>query len=641
MDEDLKQIFTFLQRPFRLLGLDVLDPNWKVTPLTLFTFGMFVVQHYASYLFLISHLDQFDVFTECFSVSAVGLEISLRMCLLFYHRELLQETIEAIRNQKYVGLFRFSFNSAQFGVFLPNSTLFRNSESFKNLTSQFYKRVSMALHTIAVIYLSTMMFELIPIVSPNPQKNNLPLAVYLPFIPSDVAPYWHLNYVFHTFINFMCVMFLLAVDGTLVMSILAAIYQIKGLKLCLQELDTRADRQELHRELVYILQTHISIKQFIRQLERTYQLDLLVDFGLVCLILCMGLNVIAVDMLQPIWFFLVSVAFQLFLLCFCGNLLLIESDSLANCAYAIEWQEMPVPEQKLLMLLMAHAQPPQELNGIFMPLAMSSFLSESYLLLLPVGHPVPLDVVNTIRESVVCDQQQAAKVAHDKELQPGRGHQRIHGVLRCHQNHVQAHAYDDAVGGKDRKEVHLERVERAACELLRHAVQLDNSIEIRVELFRTGPRQPADLLVQLGEQNPQHTDPRADAHERHHDDAIDRRQMVDRDQNQHHVVEKGEVPDHAVLGAVEQPIDSVTPVGTEQGALLPHVLDDTPEHIPLAEVKVRTSNHLQPGARDAHALDQRLEAVRINRDGDEGNFVQTPDTLCGYARKALDLPMSI
>uniref|UniRef100_A0A182N6J6 Uncharacterized protein n=1 Tax=Anopheles dirus TaxID=7168 RepID=A0A182N6J6_9DIPT len=354
MDEDLTQIFVFLQRPFRLLGLDVLDPNWKVSPLTVFTVVMFAVQHYASYLFLLSHLDAFDVFTECFSISAVGLEISLRMSLLFYHREILNETVQAIRNQ---------------------NTLFRNSESFKKLTSQFYKVVSMALRMMAVIYLSTMMFELIPIISPDPKKNNLPLAVYLPYLPSDVAPYWHLNYVFHTFINFMCVMFLLAVDGTLVMSILAAIYQIKGLKLCLHELDTKAEQTELHRELVYILKTHISIKEFVGQLERTYRFDLLVDFGLVCLILCMGLNVIAVDILQPIGFYLMSVAFQLFLLCFCGNLLLIESDSLPNCAYAIAWHEMPVSEQKLLMLLIAHAQPPQELNGIFMPLAMSSFIS--------------------------------------------------------------------------------------------------------------------------------------------------------------------------------------------------------------------------------------------------------------------------
>ncbi|XP_050070403.1 odorant receptor 22c-like [Anopheles maculipalpis] len=354
MDQELEQIIAFLRRPLRLLGLDVLDSSWKLTPLTIFTIGMFIMQHYASGWSLTTHLDQFILFTECFSTSAVGLEIAIRMGLLFYHRELLNETVDIIKNQ---------------------NNLFRRSEGFAALAHQFNRVVSFSVHMIAVIYMSTMMFELIPIVYPDPKKSNLPLAVFIPHMPHDVAPYWHINYVFHTVMNLICVMFLVSVDGTLVLSLLAAVYQIKGLKLCFQELDTSAEQSELHRELVHICKTHQSIKQFIRLLEQTYYLDLLVDFGLVCLILCMGLNVIAVDIMQPIGFYLISVAFQLFLLCFCGNLLLIESDSLSECAYSIDWHLMPVAEQKMLMFMIAQSQKPQVLNGIFMPLIMSSFLS--------------------------------------------------------------------------------------------------------------------------------------------------------------------------------------------------------------------------------------------------------------------------
>uniref|UniRef100_A0A182XVS1 Uncharacterized protein n=1 Tax=Anopheles stephensi TaxID=30069 RepID=A0A182XVS1_ANOST len=350
MDQELDRIITFLRRPLQLLGLDVLDPSWKLTPRTVFTIGMFFLQHYASAWFLTTHLDAFVVFTECFSTSAVGLEIAIRMGLLLYHRELLNETVQIIRNQK-------------------------RSESFQKLANQFNKVVSVSVHLIAVMYLSTMMFELIPIVYPDPKKSNLPLALFIPHMPHDVAPYWQINYVYHTVMNLICVMFLFAVDGTLVLSILAAVYQIKGLKLCLQELDTGAEQSVLQRELVRICKTHQSIKQFIRLLDQTYYLDLLVDFGLVCLILCMGLNVIAVDVMQPIGVYLIAVAFQLFLLCFCGNLLLIESDSLSNVAYSIDWHVMPVPEQKLLMFMIAHSQKPQKLSGIFMPLIMSSFMS--------------------------------------------------------------------------------------------------------------------------------------------------------------------------------------------------------------------------------------------------------------------------
>uniref|UniRef100_A0A182T8K5 Odorant receptor n=1 Tax=Anopheles maculatus TaxID=74869 RepID=A0A182T8K5_9DIPT len=360
MDQGLDRIIAFLRRPLKLLGLDVLDSNWKLTPLTIVTISMFILQHYSSAWFLMTHLDSFVLFTECFSTSGVGLEIAIRMGLLLYHRELLNETIEIIKNQK-------------------------RSEAFIQLSNEFNKIVSVSVHMIAVIYMSTMIFELTPIVYPDPNKSNLPLAIYIPHIPHDVAPYWHLNYVYHTVLNFVCVMFLVAVDGTLVLSILAAVYQIKGLKLCLQELDTGAEQTVLHRELVRICQTHQSIKQFIRLLEQTYYLDLLIDFGLVCLILCMGLNVIAVDIMQPIGFYLISVAFQLFLLCSCGNLLLIESDSLSNCVYSIDWHVMPLPEQKMLMFMIANAQKPQVLSGIFMPLIMSSFMS-------PLSHSIYLDV---------------------------------------------------------------------------------------------------------------------------------------------------------------------------------------------------------------------------------------------------------
>uniref|UniRef100_A0A182W0A5 Uncharacterized protein n=1 Tax=Anopheles minimus TaxID=112268 RepID=A0A182W0A5_9DIPT len=346
MDPELDKIFNFLRRPLKLLGLDVLDTNWKVTPMTLFIMCTFAIQHYGSFLFLKTHLDSFVVFTECFSTSGVALEIVIRMGLLIYHRNMLNEAFEAIGNQ-----------------------------NFKKLAKEFYKVVSLSLHMIAGIYLSTMMFELIPIVYPDPRKSNLPLATYIPHLPQDAAPYWHLNYVYHTFLNLICVMFLVAVDGILVLSILAAVYQIKGLKLCFQELDTGAEQSELRQELVRICKTHQTIKNFIRLLVQTYYLDLLIDFGLVCLILCMGLNVIAVDIMQPIGFYLISVAFQLFLLCLCGNLLLIETDSLSNCVYSIDWYLMPVAEQKMLKFMIANAQPPQVLSGIFMPLIMSSFMS--------------------------------------------------------------------------------------------------------------------------------------------------------------------------------------------------------------------------------------------------------------------------
>uniref|UniRef100_A0A182WTI8 Uncharacterized protein n=1 Tax=Anopheles quadriannulatus TaxID=34691 RepID=A0A182WTI8_ANOQN len=344
MEQEINQIISFLRRPLKSLGFDVIDPNWKVTPLTMFTIVMFALQHYTSYLYLSTHLDMFDMFTECFSTSAVALEIAIRMCLLVHQRELRNETIEIIRQQQKV-------------------------------TARFHKLISVTLHALAACYMSTMMFELIPIVSPNPRKSNLPLPMYLPYMPHDVTPYWHLNYTFITVMNFMCILFLVGIDGLLVLSILAAVHQIKLLKITIQELDIGAEQAELHRELVRIIQIHQRIQQFIHQLEQTYYIDLLVDFGLVCLILCMGLNVIADEVINAIWFFLIAVVFQLSLLCFSGNLLLIESDSLSSCVYSIDWHAMPVPEQKLLMVMIAHAQKPQVLRGIFMPLIMSSFLS--------------------------------------------------------------------------------------------------------------------------------------------------------------------------------------------------------------------------------------------------------------------------
>uniref|UniRef100_A0A182JM38 Uncharacterized protein n=1 Tax=Anopheles atroparvus TaxID=41427 RepID=A0A182JM38_ANOAO len=89
----------------------------------------------------------------------------------------------------------------------------------------------------------------------------------------------------------------------------------------------------------------------------------------------MGLNVIAADIWSPIWFFLVAVMFKLFLLCYFGNRLIIESDTLADCVYSIDWVSMPLSEQRLVLIMIANAQPPLQVNGIFMPLSMASFFT--------------------------------------------------------------------------------------------------------------------------------------------------------------------------------------------------------------------------------------------------------------------------
>uniref|UniRef100_A0A182JGJ2 Uncharacterized protein n=1 Tax=Anopheles atroparvus TaxID=41427 RepID=A0A182JGJ2_ANOAO len=225
------------------------------------------------------------------------------------------------------------------------------------------------------MYTSTIMFELLPIFFPDPKKNNLPLPLYLPYMPSDVPPYWHLNYAAHALINALAVCFLIAVDGSMAVSILSAVYQIRSLKQCLLELDTSAEIQALHRELVFIVQTHVSARKYIRQLEKLNAVNLLVIFCFICLLLCMGMNVIATDIWSPIWFFLVAALFKLFLLCYFGNRLIIESDTLADCVYSIDWVSMPLSEQRLVLIMIANAQPALEMNGIFMPLSMASFLS--------------------------------------------------------------------------------------------------------------------------------------------------------------------------------------------------------------------------------------------------------------------------
>ncbi|XP_053671771.1 odorant receptor 22c-like [Anopheles nili] len=353
-DPDVARLMAFVRRPYRMLGLDVLDPTWKISVLTLFSAFIFIMQQLAAVKFLVTHLDSFDIASECLALSAIGCEITLRMILLLYFRDMLRDTVDAVSNQ---------------------NDLFRNSESFKRLSKEFCQVAFRSVRAVGLIYSSTATFQLIPIFFPDPRKNNLPLAFSLPFIPSDVAPYWHVNYVFDVFVNVMGILFMVGSDGMLIMCILAVVYQIKGLKQSLQELDTGAEPEHLRQELAYLVRTHMAIKRFMSQMEQKYKFDLLILFGLVSIVLCMGMNVIADNICQPFTLFLTAATFQLALLCFGGNLLLIESDSLADYMYSIDWSVMPVSEQKTLMVMIAHAQPPMAMNAIFMPLAMSSFIS--------------------------------------------------------------------------------------------------------------------------------------------------------------------------------------------------------------------------------------------------------------------------
>ncbi|XP_049547983.1 odorant receptor 4-like [Anopheles darlingi] len=345
-----------------VLGVHVFDPDRKPSPHLIYCLTVILMQPYLSYNAIFIHKNSPDALTESLSISATSTQVFARAYFYIFQRALCRSLVDNIRQQRV--LFGADEDPEVEEVFARNAD-----------------RMWMFYHLLHGSYLSALSFVVMAAVMPDPKKFGLPLAFHFPFLPLDNPVWWYFTYFHHAAMIFVAVHLLLIIDGTMMISMISVSARIQALKVLLRRLDEKIQSvpwyktHALESELNRIIELHESIKEFARQINRSFTIHFFAIFATICLVICMCLNVIAISPKSSVYPFLGASTSQLFVMCFFGNILVIENDSLSTDIYSVQWYRMTVSQQKKIMFMIANAQPDIKVGTVFMLANMTTFVT--------------------------------------------------------------------------------------------------------------------------------------------------------------------------------------------------------------------------------------------------------------------------
>uniref|UniRef100_A0A182FAQ6 Uncharacterized protein n=2 Tax=Anopheles albimanus TaxID=7167 RepID=A0A182FAQ6_ANOAL len=321
-----------------------------------------LIQPYLSYKAIFIHKDSPDALTESLSISATSVQVFARAYFYIFQRSMCRSLVENIRQQ------RVLFGANEY-------------PDVEDVFARSADRMLIFYHLLHGSYLSALSFVLMAIVMPDPKKFGLPLAFHFPFLPLDNPIWWYFTFVHHAVMIFIAVHLLVVIDGTMMISMISVSARIQAMKVLLRRLDENIQcapwykTQALEAELDRIIVLHESIKDFARQINRSFTIHFFAIFATICLVICMCLNVIAISPKSSVYPFLGASTSQLFVMCYFGNILLIENDSLSTDIYSVQWYRMTISQQKKIMFMIANAQPDIKVGTVFMLANMTTFVT--------------------------------------------------------------------------------------------------------------------------------------------------------------------------------------------------------------------------------------------------------------------------
>ncbi|XP_052859738.1 odorant receptor 4-like [Anopheles cruzii] len=324
---------------------------------------MALVQLYLGYVSFMQYSGTLELLAESLSIMVTYIQVVGRCYFYVFQQESCRKIVQNIREQR-----------MHFGA--------KSNPAIEQL---FHGADEQLVHLYRVLYwmyaAAMISFLSMPAIYPDPRKYNLPLAFTFPFLPVDNRFWWYFTYLYHFAMIWKCIHLLVVIDGVMVMAMMSVRKRIQALKVLLQQLDEkiqaspwkRTDHLEL--DLKRIIELHVSIKEFMRDFSDSYRWHFFMIAGTVCFEICMALNVIATTVRNPVYPYLLATTTQLLVMCFFGNVLLIENDTLSDCVYNIHWYRMTISQQKKIMFMVANAQPDMSANAIFLNVQMATFIT--------------------------------------------------------------------------------------------------------------------------------------------------------------------------------------------------------------------------------------------------------------------------
>ncbi|XP_072937498.1 odorant receptor 2a-like [Epargyreus clarus] len=145
--------------------------------------------------------------------------------------------------------------------------------------------------------------------------------------------------------------------------------------------ETGEDEEKVFMRLfVQCLQHYDKVHQTAKLLQDIFGIPILIQFGIGGWILCMAayklvsLNVVSIEF-TSMTLFILCILTELFLYCYYGNELTVESEQIAGAAYAARWAGAGVRVRRSLLLLMVRARRPlRPAAGLVVALSLDTFL---------------------------------------------------------------------------------------------------------------------------------------------------------------------------------------------------------------------------------------------------------------------------
>ncbi|XP_053947044.1 odorant receptor 94a-like [Anastrepha ludens] len=207
-----------------------------------------------------------------------------------------------------------------------------------------------------------------------PDIYVLPCDLYVPFEWQNRRYYWYA----YGFANLGLVMVCIA-NSTLDMLFcyfmlhLALLYELIGKRL----MALRRQRQrvvgggsEVLDELREIFQMHVSVKRFTVQCETLVSVPVLSQIILSAFILCFGgYRIRSMHIMEefatffPAIQYISAMVLEIYLLCYYGNAVTVNSDALTNAIFNSDWTEFDVPTRKFMILYMELLKKPTTLKA--------------------------------------------------------------------------------------------------------------------------------------------------------------------------------------------------------------------------------------------------------------------------------------
>lgn len=260
------------------------------------------------------------------------------------------------------------------------------SLEYSQLTAKYIKQEYICAATCIAMMIISPTFLVVFNVLLETNKYNLPLSVYIIFLPFEgFSMNWWINFFWQNImLIFNCILLFSYITLSVVflnhacLTTDIAIYETRKFNLVLNDSDPAAlvlGRSLIKKKVEKLLKRTQEMVDWHSKIQNLMRLVFLGEFSLLSSLFCMCLYVIVSDVFGSNLFIVISVVAlsQLFLYCWMGSRIYSKVQNLAATIYEVNWDLMTAKQRKDFLLILMNVQNVKHLNGVFNDVSLETF----------------------------------------------------------------------------------------------------------------------------------------------------------------------------------------------------------------------------------------------------------------------------